>query len=340
VKNSKLRRAVIAAALVTAGLAAGICIAEVSLRVLKPYSTFGSAIDMMQFRMIPDITKVYTVDPDFGFRPLLGNQVYSEHGTLVNDYPLAKREGVTRLLFVGDSVTARGEIVKAFAEHCGDEHYEYWNAGVESFNTLQEVRFYAAYNRGVNPDHVILTLHNNDFQTTPIAFREGRRMVVYAPGMAQQDLSPWLFRHSYVYRAILGARLSLMRKSEPVSAGIVEEVRTSLAELSELTQTDGVRLSVIVLPIFKPVAEWSDVELESRKQSLAILDELGIEHYDLMDELLQAYADDVKVQLSPGDTWHPSAEAAKLFVESMVSKGLLACGQPQQHDADLPEPVS
>jgi hypothetical protein len=321
-------------------LVVGVAIAEVSLRELKPYATFGAGIDMMQFRMIPDITKVYTVDPDFGFRPLLGNQVYSEYGTMVNDYRLAKREGVKRLLFLGDSVTARGELVNAFAEHCGEEHYEYWNAGVESFNTLQEVRFYAAYNRRINPDQVILTFHNNDFQTTPIAFREGQRMVVYAPGMTQQNLSPWLFRHSSVYRVYLGARLSLTRQREPVGKGIVDEVRKSLAELSELTAGDGARLSVILLPIFKPVSQWSEVESESRKQSLEILRELGIEHYDLMDVLLQTMADGIAVQYKPGDTWHPSAEAASLFVESLVDSGLLSddpagmASRPQNQDSE------
>jgi hypothetical protein len=300
----------------------------VSLKLLKPYATFGAGIDMMQFRMIPDITEVFTVDPDFGFRPVLGNEVYSEHGTMVNDYPLAKRQGVKRLLFLGDSATARGEIVNAFAAHCGEERYEYWNAGVESFNTLQEVRFYAAYNRRINPDHVILTFHNNDFQTTPIAFREGQRMVVYAPGMAQQSMSPWLFRHSSVYRVYLGARLSLTRQREPVGKGIVEEVRTSLAELSQLTADDGARLSVILLPIFKPVAQWSEVESESRKISLEILRELGIAHYDLMDALLQAMADGIAVQYKPGDTWHPSAEVANLFVESLIDSGLLSDEPP------------
>jgi lysophospholipase L1-like esterase len=290
---------------------------------LKPYGTFGAAIDMMQFRMVPDMSKVYTVDPDFGFRPLLGNEVYSDFGTLVNDYPLAKREGITRLLFLGDSVTARGEMVNAFAECCGEERYEYWNAGVESFNTLQEVRFYAAYNRAISPDHVILTLHNNDLQTTPIAFREGQRLVVYAPGMAQQDLSPWLFRHSYVYRAFLGARLSFMRQSEPVGSAIVNEVRTSLAELSELVEDDGAKLSVILFPVLKPVSQWSAVESESRKKSLEILNELDIAYFDLMDDLLQSLAAGIEVQYQPGDTWHPSAEASQLFVESLISRGLL-----------------
>jgi hypothetical protein len=45
-------------------------------------------------------------------------------------------------------------------------------AGVESFNTVQEVAYDRSFNRFIRLDHVILTFHLNDFETTPVAFRE------------------------------------------------------------------------------------------------------------------------------------------------------------------------
>ena len=47
---------------------------------------------------------------------------------------------------------------------------EWWNAGVEGFGTRQEMLFYARFNRPLRPDHVVLTIHNNDLTPTPIVF--------------------------------------------------------------------------------------------------------------------------------------------------------------------------
>ena len=58
--------------------------------------------------------------PRLGFRSGEGRQVYSRFGSHPNSYPLAKRSGVRRLLFLGDSVTARGRIVSAIRKAAGD----------------------------------------------------------------------------------------------------------------------------------------------------------------------------------------------------------------------------
>ncbi len=50
-----------------------------------------------------------------------------------------------RVLFLGDSVTARGGIIAELASLYGNEQFEYWNAGVESYDTCQEVRYFERY---------------------------------------------------------------------------------------------------------------------------------------------------------------------------------------------------
>ena len=126
--------------------------------------------------------------------------------TLANDYPLSKSNGKKRLLFIGDSVTRRGHIVDALKDEYGSLKYEYWNAGVESFNTVQEVRYYKHFNRGLRPDEVFLTFHLNDFGTTPVAFREANgSLVVYVTNVPAQRLNPWLFQRSHLYRSWIGA---------------------------------------------------------------------------------------------------------------------------------------
>ena len=144
---------------------------EVVFRVTRPQRAFRAASELENFRLNPeDLTRHFEIDPGFGFRPILGGELYSEYGTRANEYVIEQPTDKTRLLFLGDSVTARGHIVEAIRDLYGDERYEYWNAGVESFNTVQEVNYYRRYNAAVMPDHVILTFHLNDFGTTPIAF--------------------------------------------------------------------------------------------------------------------------------------------------------------------------
>ena len=151
---------------------------EAVLRITHQYATFGAATELPWMRNnSQDFSQIFTIDPDFGFRPILGTGGYTEYGTSPNTYPVQKRPGITRLLFIGDSVTGRGRIIEAIKQIYDDEVFEYWNAGVESFNTIQEVRFYQRYNAAVYPDHVILTFHLNDFEPTPVAFFTGRQEV-------------------------------------------------------------------------------------------------------------------------------------------------------------------
>ena len=135
-----------------------------------------------------DSQQMWAIDSDFGFRPVLGNSEYNVYGTLYNNYSFEKKENTKRLLFLGDSVTRRAKIIDALRESYGEEKFEYFNAGVESFNTVQEVAFYKKYNSVIRPDHLILTLHNNDFETTPVAFyNQDHHLVIYAPGTTESS---------------------------------------------------------------------------------------------------------------------------------------------------------
>jgi hypothetical protein len=306
------------------GLGSVVCIGTVEIfyRFKAPYRAFGGARELPQFRRGGSaVAATFVVDPDFGFRPVFDNGHYTAFGTLANDYPLTKSNGKKRLLFIGDSVTRRGHIVNALKDVYGSLKYEYWNAGVESFNTVQEVRYYKHFNRALRPDEVLLTFHLNDFETTPVAFREANgSLVVYAPNVPVQRINPWLFEHSYFYRSWIG--MTTARKTERVA--IINEVRVSLAELKRMVDADGARLTVLVLPILRPVSDWSAGFLENRRRILDILGSLQVRYFDLLDPLNQALADGVSV-VEEGDDlfWHPSPEVAKYFGAYLRSKGLL-----------------
>jgi hypothetical protein len=321
-----LRRRILTAALllVVVGLSSIVCILTFELiqRIRAPYRTLGGAQELPQFRRsAPDQLSNFVVDPDFGFRPSLGRGSYARFGTLQNGYPEVKRPGVTRLLFIGDSVTRRGKIIEALKTQYGSQQYEYWNAGVESFNTVQEVAYYKRFNRAIRPDHVILTFHLNDFETTPVAFREADgTLVVYAPNRPIQRINPWLFRHSYTYRYWVG----LFSARKTARSEIIEEVRASLADLQRGVADDNARLTVLVLPILRPLSDWKPEYREYRRLILKILQSLRIRHFDLLAPLNQALADSAVVTETGDDLfWHPSREATSYFAKYLRTQRLL-----------------
>ena len=310
--------------LLVTGLSSALVIlgVEVFHRFKAPYRAFGGAAELTQFRQGgPDSTLWAVVDPHFGFRPVLGEGPYTRFGTLVNGYAAAKPPGVRRLLFIGDSVTQRGHIVDALKAEYGSQQYEYWNAGVVSFNTMQEVEYYRQFNRPIHPDHVILTFHLNDFETTPVAFRDADgTLVVFAPNWPVQHLNPWLFQHSYTYRYWLG----LVTPKKAARSEIIAEVRASLADLQRMVTIDGARLTVLVLPILQPVSAWKPQDREYRRLILDILASLRLRYFDLLEPLHEALAEGADV-VEPDDAlfWHPSRDAATYFARYLRTQHLL-----------------
>ncbi len=302
---------------------------EIVYRVTSPERAFFAATELANFRLNPqNLTQFFEIDPSFGFRPILGNGLYRDDGTRVNAYSLETPPDTTRLLFLGDSVTARGHIVDAIRDLYGENHYEYWNAGVESFNTVQEVNYYRRYNTAVAADHVILTFHLNDFGTTPIAFvnRDGA-IVVFAPNRPLREISPWLFRYSYTYRYAV----SLMSKTAMDRTGVMEEVRASLADLRGMLDQSGTKLTVLILPTLLPLKAWSADDRERRAVIRRFLGELDITYVDLWDPLSQALSDGVAVTEPEGDIWHPSPDVAAYFARYVRHTGVIDTVQNLGH---------
>ena len=182
------------------GLAAGLALSELALRVLdlprshRPHSA-PSQFDFLQSRTdgrvffvnkrSDPIPFVYDSDPRGYFGP--GNQV--THQTNANGFrgpecPLAKPAGVFRVVFLGDSFTF-GEGVRfedTFAERTAallarrfadaGRVFESCNLGVSGYNTSDALHLFEALVPRLQPDAVVLTYVLNDaepplFQTAP-----------------------------------------------------------------------------------------------------------------------------------------------------------------------------
>jgi len=307
---------------VALGSVAALVAAELSLHLLRPYRTHEAGRELVQFRQGgADLAGLFETDPILGFRPRLGTRVYDDAGCLRNAYAREKRAEVSRLLFLGDSVTARGRIVAALKAAYGEVAYEFWNAGVESFNTVQEVAYYERHNRQVRPDHVILTFHMNDFETTPVAYEDqDGRLVVFAPKRTARALNPTLFRYSHLYRFYVG----LGSGTDTARTEIVNEVRASLASLKRLVQEDQAQLTVLVFPLLKGVDAWKEQERQARATVFRFLRELAIRHFDLYEPLQEALMCGESLSETPEGIWHPNNRAAELIARYLVAHDLLA----------------
>jgi len=293
---------------------------EILLRTFKRDSALHSA------HTLPWMQDLYTekpwiIDPDFGFRPVLGSRYYNEFGTQVNSYKLKKEESVKRLLFIGDSVTARARIINGIKHFYGDERFEYWNAGVESFNIVQEVKFYKKYNFNIKSDHVILTFLPNDFQLTPVVFFDkDNRLVAYAPKLGSRYVNPFLFKNSYLYRLILGIFVSM---DKGIHATAVEETKRSLAELKKILDRDDISFTVLISPILAPYSEWSLEDRDAIYEIKKILQDLDIRYFDLSGILNKAISEKVKLGSTEEDLWHPSDELSLYFARYLYDNQFL-----------------
>ena len=316
--NVPVKAVIVNVLLILFGLALALLFMEGYLRWRQPSPFVETAVELSWTRNNPGYN-IFTVDPEFGFRPIFGNGLYNQYGAKANNYTIEKPPGVTRLLFIGDSVTHRAKIVNALKDIYGEEQFEYWNAGVESYNTVQEVNYYKRYNAAIKPDHVILTFHINDFETTPIAFEnEGDGLIVYAPNRPMRNLNPWLFKRSYLYRFFL--RFTDNPGND--RAGIIDETEDSLLELRDILAAGGIDFTVLVLPVFIPYEQWQPYEKEGRDNILRILEAADIRYFDLYPISAQAVEDGVNVQ-EAGGHWHPSEDVSVLFARFLFEQGLL-----------------
>jgi len=217
-------------------------------------------------------------------------------------------------------VTRRGRLIRALRLLHGDRRAEYFNAGVETFNTEQELLWYRTYNRVLKPDRVILTFHPNDFGSTPAAFIDGGgRLRVYSPETGSWNPSRRLFASSRLYRLWLGWRLS---GSAGAAASGRERTAKALGEFAGLAKDDGFRLDILLLPPLTPEAEWTDLDRKARADFLEISGRLGLNPYDLAEPLRVALAAGIDVRETPGDPWHPSDGFAEAAARYLTDRGL------------------
>ncbi|TAJ16963.1 MAG: hypothetical protein EPO68_10180 [Planctomycetota bacterium] len=264
---------------------------------------------------------VARLDPELGFAMLVPGPGYNEFGTAHNSYaPELPRERA-RVVFLGDSVTRRGRIVKGLLELLPTAPIEWWNAGVESYNTEQEVGWYKRYVERLEPDLVVLTVHPNDLDGTTVMFVDAAGdMVRYRAGYPPLVVNGWLYRNSRLYRELTGVTtLGAARSGSP------EAMQRTLVEFREYLAARGTELFLFVMPWTKAPERWNDWELGRFQIVRKVVAESGAPWCDGALELVECWNAGEPIDEMPGDTWHPSDELGRRFAQRLLD-GMQASG--------------
>jgi len=275
-------------------------------------------------RLVDIKSSQFELDDEMGYRPILGKGLkYSEEG-IFGGQPTEKTPGKTRILFIGDSVTARGKIIRALTSEYKENFLEVLNAGVEGFNVIQEVKFYRRYNKLVHPDIVVLTLHNNDLEFFPALYKaKNGSIFYYLYDQPTVTINPTFEKWSRLYQKYTAFRCFRLIQDGKMTNSLFRDTRLSLQSLNgELVQS-GAKMKVLLLPILAPLNDWTPSQIESRKQALQILNELGIEYFDLLEPLVSALQTNTQLTEKLGDTWHPNDVASGYFARYLKARHFL-----------------
>jgi len=304
--------------LILAGVVVALTIAEAVAWFMLPKANPGLSMPMAEGTLAQ-----FYFDEELGYFPKVGEGgEYGPYGCLANDYRADDRGQKKRVLFIGDSVTHRGEIIEALKQLYGEADFEYWNAGVESFNTAQILELYRRHNKGLEPDHVVLTFHNNDFQLTPVAKEENGEVVLYIPSQEPVEAPLPVLGRTSLYKLWLQLG-SAEYERKP------NDVKRDLAEIKRLVEEHGGQFSVLVFPILKPMEEWNEREKRSRKNALRILEELNLRSFDLLKALPEKKSEYQRLRQDPEDTWHPSSEGGMVMGRFLYEAELFSDSQSE-----------
>lgn len=140
---------------------------EIGLRAYLAFADQFTAEKVSEVILLKDSPRAY------GYRPLLGGPLNTNsHGFRGPEFAIKKSEGITRILMLGDSVTA-GNSVKwnetssyllqdILNSHFETRRFEVINLGVFGYNTFQELAVLREIGLSLEPDIIILNIVLND----------------------------------------------------------------------------------------------------------------------------------------------------------------------------------
>ncbi|MFH1414621.1 MAG: SGNH/GDSL hydrolase family protein [Elusimicrobiota bacterium] len=241
--------------LVIVGITAVLFCLEISVRILAGSRIKGiTAGDIELYR--PERYRPHTA---LGYEmiPGIGCNRYGMHG---REHDLEKRDGIFRILSLGDSVTERSEFpgcLENYLNSVNRKSFEVWHNAVGGYGMLQYKRFIELNIDKYDPDMVLLNFCLNDTRWFTVCnYRYGSRICSF-----KYDLSgdkSILFEKSMLYRMLFCRSIGALNLIKQEKAA--EEFFKLLEETEMLVRQRKIPLIAAVYPYMKRTSEYTDEE--------------------------------------------------------------------------------
>jgi len=256
-------------------LIVGACVIAIWCVELAVGAFYPISIMAVEAKAPPSADEAFVADDTLGLRPVFGGRFYDESG-LLRIGSIQSRADAPKLLFIGDSVTADGRIMRALADRIGHDDVSYLNAGVPSYNIEQEVGYFLRHLKQLNPSEIVHQLHVNDLGTFAGVVRaRGETVRIYSPRVKPADVDPVLYEYSQLYRLFL-ANFKARSSKDELKAGAFAALRTMQA----YARDNGIPYHVYFFPSLEPLAGWSRDDLDTREYLVGVSRELGLRMVD------------------------------------------------------------
>jgi len=315
-------------ALALASLVIGLVLCEFGLRLIYPITVMNMEVQ----GPAKDGDSFYTADRTIGLRPILGTSLYDDNGVLVGRSVVSKSTEPRKVLFIGDSVTARAAIVSELAKQGGSGTTSYLNGGVEGYNIQQEVDFFLQYQTGIKPQAIVHQWHINDLRSSRWLMRgsDGRVRIYSHKSQPEDEVDQWLYQNSQLYRFWI-ANFRSRFSSDELHAAAVDALRRMRA----YTREHGIAYHAILFPVMEPLSKWPQYDKQAHADLLKFARDLEIPIVDLTPVSERLIAAGIDPQERPGDTSHPNQAFGKEAAQYM-RQHIPALGSDAEPTASAP----
>jgi lysophospholipase L1-like esterase len=324
------------AALVLLGVIMAAVVLEVFFRLF-----FFKHLELNKFRLVEGNFE-YSDKADI-IRPssVLGYEFIPNSSKAINSFgmmdtekDLKKKKNTLRVLFLGDSVTANGQIPKLLEaglnKNSSSAKYEVWNCAVGGYQVSQYGKYLKTRALLFKPDIILIGLCLNDFSySMPVVYktRRGEFYEYYnaVPRMTRYFFSPLLFKDSFLYRYVFFTFENILKITETNKGRDFQVTEGSywMRKIKAFAEQNHLKLRVAIYPYLMPLSQYTADQRIQYESMLAVLKDIKLDYTDLValfrDKDLRA----VRKKENPEDYLHPDISGDKMFadaIEKLVAK--------------------
>jgi lysophospholipase L1-like esterase len=333
--------------LVTASVLFALAIAEIAVRVLDVPPKMLEALNSDAFILSANPILKFEFKPGYEVGvPVRHRGVawfkINSSGFRDHEFPLAKDEHVTRIISLGDSVTAGHgikdieqiypRVLEDLLNQSGNHgRFEILNMGVNGYSTLQEVVTLEEKGIGLKPDIVMIGFCLNDFTSSEggafslLSARAGNQYLNINYRLARLRSLNYVVRKSrlaFVLYHRLSALIDSLGESELTRSGDIyttdhRSVRRGMEMLSELKKRHDFDVYIFVIPVFDGLfSKYRRTEYHQEVKSI-VADFPEFTLFDLKNDFSEIGPDG---SVFSHDGLHPNAYGHRTLAEIMSDK--------------------